>query len=76
MGKKWLAYMPHADSPIQSFLVVAPADWGQDRVLKALADMGVDAVIKPHDVHDRFDSPCGLVKVVYLPDWRVDTQRV
>jgi hypothetical protein len=40
-------------------------------------DMGMDGVIlRPHDVHAKVDSLCGLVKVLYLPDWRVDTQRV
>jgi hypothetical protein len=72
---KWLVDVL-CDMPIKSFLVVAPADWGQDRVAKALADMGIDAVIKPYDAHDGVQSPCGLVKVLYLPDWRVDTQRV
>jgi len=74
---KWLVYVPYDDVPQRSFLVVAPADWGQDRVVKALLDMGLDGVsLRPHDAQANIDSLCGLVKVVYLPDWRVDTQRV
>jgi hypothetical protein len=74
---KWLVYVPYDDVPQKSFIVVAPADWGQDRVVKALLDMGFDGVsLRPYNAHADIDSLCGLVKVVYLPDWRVDTQRV
>jgi len=75
--KKWVAYVPYDDVPQRSFLIVAPADWGQDRVLKALLDMGLDGVIlRPHDAHAKIDSLCGLVKVVYLPSWKIDVQVV
>jgi len=73
---KWLAYVPWDDIPQKSFFVVAPADWGQDRVMKALSDMGLDGVLRPYDAHTNIDSLCGLVKVVYLPSWRIDVQRV
>jgi hypothetical protein len=74
---KWLAYVPWDDVPQRSFLVVAPADWGQDRVVKALSDMGLDGVyLRPHDAHANIDSLCGLVKVVYLSSWKIDVQRV
>jgi hypothetical protein len=75
MNKTWLAYVPWDDIPVQNFLVVAPVDWGQDRVAKALADMGFDAVyLRLHDA--QVDSPCGVVKVVYLPSWKIDAQIV
>jgi hypothetical protein len=74
MDRVWLAYARCDDIPVQTFLIVAPADWGQDRVAKALADMGFDADLRPHTGH--IDSPCGVVKVVYLPSWKIDTQRV
>jgi hypothetical protein len=74
---KWLVYVPYDDVPQKSFLIVAPADWGQDRVLKAMLDMGLDGVsLRPHDAHGDVDSLCGLVKVVYLPDWKIDVQKV
>jgi hypothetical protein len=73
----WLAYVSWDDVPQKSFFVVAPADWGQDRVLKALSDMGLDGVsLKPYDAHVDIDSLCGLVKVVYLPSWRIDIQDI
>jgi len=72
---KWLVYVRYDDVPQKNFLVVAPADWGQDRVLKALLDMGLDGVsLRPHDAHADIDSLCGLVKVVYLPSWKIDVQ--
>jgi hypothetical protein len=74
---KWLAYVPYDDVPQRSFLVVAPVDWGQDRVLKALLDMGLDGVsLSPYDAHGGVDTLCGVVKVVYLPSWKIDAQRV
>jgi hypothetical protein len=77
MDMMWLAYVSWDDVPQRNFLVVAPADWGQDRVAKALSDMGMDGVsLSPYDAHTGVDSLCGLVKVLCLPDWRVDTQRV
>jgi len=74
---KWLAYVPWDDIPQKSFLVVAPADWGQDRVVKALLDMGLDGVsLRSYDAHGDIDSLCGLIKVVYLPSWKIDVQVV
>jgi hypothetical protein len=74
---KWLVYVVCGDIPQKSFLVVAPVDWGQDRVIKALLDMGLDGVsLRPYDARGGVDTLCGLVKVVYLPSWRIDVQRV
>ena len=77
MDRMWAAYVVCDDIPQKSFLVVAPVDWGQGRVLKALLDMGLDGVsLRPYDAHANIDSLCGVVKVVYLPSWRIDAQRV
>ena len=77
MDRMWVAYVVCDDIPQKSFLVVAPADWGQDRVIKALLDMGLDGVfVKPYDAHADVDTLCGVVKVVYLPSWKIDAQRV
>jgi hypothetical protein len=77
MDRMWVVYVVCDDIPQKNFLVVAPVDWGQDRVLKALLDMGLDGVsLRPYDAHADVDSLCGLVKVVYLPSWKIDVQVV